>query len=639
MTAEDGDRVEELLLRWEEARQRGLRPSVEELCADCPELAEELRRRVRAVVTMENVLGVARPEDGSRTTGLLPGGPDSAPPELLPRIPGYEVLGLIDRGGMGVVYKARQVGLGRTVAVKMICGLRMAAGAIARFRTEAEAAARIQHPNVVQVFEVGEAEGRPFLSMEYVEGGSLAARLRRGPVPPAEAARLVETLARAVHHAHRAGIVHRDLKPANVLLQIADLRLQIERQEDGSPSQSAIYNLQSAIPKITDFGLAKRLGEAGHTHTGEVLGTPSYMAPEQADTRAGAVGPHTDVYALGAILYELLTGAPPFQGASPLETLRLIVSHEPTAPSRLAPAVPRDLEAICIRCLEKSPGRRYASAEDLADDLRRFLAGQPVKARPIGPLRRAWRWCKRHPAWATAAAALALLALVPVGYAVEDYLAEQAVRRRAVALAPQAREILQRNCHACHGRDPRKTERNLNVLDHALLLDGKRRLVVPGSPADSRLLQRIEDGSMPPEEEEIRLPRLTEAELSVLKDWIAGGAPPLPPEDREHPTPPVVPPSALADKVKSIFEANCYDCHKYDEAKGGIKIMHHRLLVSVRKVVVPGDPDESELYQLITSKDNKARMPPPPLPRLTRAEIETVREWIAAGAPGFPIRE
>ena len=258
------------------------------------------------------------------------------------------------------------------------------ADALARFRTEAEAIARLQHPNIVQVFEVGEHDGRPFLAMEFCPGGGLDRKLKGAPLSPHEAAALMETLARAMEAAHRARVVHRDLKPANVLLSA-----------DGTP-------------KISDFGLARKLDEAGQTQTGAVMGTPSYMAPEQARGE-GTVGPAADVYALGAILYELLTGRPPFRGATTFDTLQQVLYRGAGRARRHKPKVPRDLEAICLTCLEKEPARRYATAGDLAEDLHRFQAGEPIQARPVGSLERLWRWCRRNPAVAASLTGIALL--------------------------------------------------------------------------------------------------------------------------------------------------------------------------------------------------------------------------------------
>jgi eukaryotic-like serine/threonine-protein kinase len=299
-------------------------------------------------------------------------------------VPGYEVLEELGRGAMGVVYKARQVNLRRVVALKMIlAGGHAGATDRARFRAEAEAIARLQHPNIVQVYEVGEHEGRPFFSLELCEGGSLEKKLGAAPLPPHEAARVTAVLARAMHHAHLRGVVHRDLKAGNVLLTA-----------DGTP-------------KVTDFGLAKLLDEAGQTLSGATMGTPSYMAPEQAAGEVHAIGPPADVYALGAILYEMLTGRPPFRGPTPLETIVQVVSTEPTPPRQLRPGCPRDLETVCLKCLEKAPSRRYPSAEALADDLERWLRGEPILARPPGPWGRVVRWAQPRPALAATLTALA----------------------------------------------------------------------------------------------------------------------------------------------------------------------------------------------------------------------------------------
>jgi WD40 repeat protein len=309
---------------------------------------------------------------------------------------GFEVLAELGRGGMGVVYKARQVSLNRLVALKMIlAGGHAGEGDLQRFRAEAEAVARLQHPNIVQIHEVGESEGRPFFSLEFVDGGSLADRLDGTPWPAVQAAQLVKTLAGAIHAAHLQGIIHRDLKPGNVLLTA-----------DGTP-------------KITDFGLAKQLNnQHGQTATGAVLGTPSYMAPEQAGGKSSQIGPAADVYSLGAILYELVTGRPPFRAETPLDTVMQVVSEEPIPPRRLVPKLPRDLETICLKCLEKSPAKRYATAADLADDLERWLSTRPIRARRIGPVGRAARWCRRNPVLTTVCslAALVIVTLSSVYY-------------------------------------------------------------------------------------------------------------------------------------------------------------------------------------------------------------------------------
>ena len=312
-------------------------------------------------------------------------------PPLLPSVPGYEILGELGRGGMGVVYQARQLGFNRIVALKMILsGSHACAEERERFHIEAQAVARLQHPNIVQVHEVGEHEGKPFFSMEFCPGGELDRKLNATPLPPAEAAALVETLAQAVHHAHERGVVHRDLKPANVLLA-----------EDGTP-------------KITDFGLAKRLDEAGRTQSGSVLGTPSYMAPEQAGGRSKEIGPATDVYALGAILYGCLTGRPPFQGPSALDTLTQVLTADPVPPRQLQPRTPHDLETICLKCLEKQPARRYATAAELADDLGRWRRGEAVRAQPPSLGYLLWKQFRRHRAPLTVAAGMIVLLVAVV---------------------------------------------------------------------------------------------------------------------------------------------------------------------------------------------------------------------------------
>lgn len=622
------DPIAELMLRWEAGRQEGKDLKPEELCADCPDLTNALRQRIGVVKKMEQLLGIGDPE------GTLPPLPWEHPPPPLPQIPGYEIIRVLNQGGMGVVFLARQAALGRTVALKMISGVHLAPAALARFRAETEAAARLQHPNVVQIFEVGQVDGRPFFSMEYVEGGNLAQHVTRIKPFPRRAAELVETLARAVHAAHERGIVHRDLKPANILMSSEGREARSENAENIS-FLATRHSPLATIPKIADFGLAKRLDvEASSTQTGEVMGTPSYMAPEQAKGNKDLVGPLTDVYSLGTILYELLTGQTPFRGASPLETLSLIAEKEPASPTKFSPGVPRDLSAICLKCLEKTPNRRYGSAQDLADDLRRFLDGLPVQARHIGPLGRTWKLVKRHPQWTVAIIAVGLLALLPLMSLVQVIRDERQLRLRAEELSPQVGEILRRNCFECHGQNRKDIKKNLDVMNHALLLDKTRKIVVPGKWGDSRLIKRIEDGSMPPEEEETRLPRVTEEELAILKDWILGGAPPFPSDDPD--IAPVVASSPLAGKVKQIFRKHCYECHRYDVAKFGIKILNHRLLVNQRMVVIPHHPEESDVFEVITTPDEERRMPKPPLPRLTAEEIETVRQWILDGAPPFP---
>ena len=285
----------------------------------------------------------------------------------------YELLEEVARGGMGVVYKARQHGLNRVVALKMILPGRLASAEdVQRFRTEAEATARLQHPNIVAVHEVGEVDGQHFYSMDFIDGPSLSKRLAQGPLPGRQAARYLLTVARAVHHAHRHGILHRDLKPSNILLDAQD------------------------EPHITDFGLAKKIGgDSSQTRTGAIMGTPSYMAPEQAAGRIKELGPACDVYGLGAMLYELITGRPPFRSDTPVDTIRHVLERDPAPPRLLNPKVDHDLETICLKCLEKDPRNRYASAEALAQDLDRYLHGESISARSFNMLDRLARTLDR----------------------------------------------------------------------------------------------------------------------------------------------------------------------------------------------------------------------------------------------------
>jgi tetratricopeptide (TPR) repeat protein len=381
----DDPRVDQLLDQILESER-----SPEEVCSPCPHLLPEVRRRWQQMCAvragLDALFPTAEPVPGTDTPAPWYPGTD------LPRIPGYDVEMVIGQGGMGVVFRARHLRLGRSVALKMLlAGSYAGPQERARFRREAEAVAVLRHPNVVQVYDVGDADGRPYFTMEFMEGGSLAQKLAGVPQPAREAAQLLATLADAVEAAHQSGVIHRDLKPGNVLLTA-----------DGTP-------------KISDFGLARRRdNDGGLTRTGAPLGTPSYMAPEQAAGQVHAVGPATDVYALGAILYELLTGRPPFRAETGAETVQQVIYQDPAPPARLNARVPRELETICLKCLHKDPERRYLSAAALADDLNRFRDGRPIRARPPSLVGRLWRWGRRNPA----AAALIVAALAFVGLVV-----------------------------------------------------------------------------------------------------------------------------------------------------------------------------------------------------------------------------
>jgi tetratricopeptide (TPR) repeat protein len=437
MAPQPPDEVEALAAQHLAQLQAGQHPDRQALVRAHPELGSRLDHQL-AVVEMMHQAGLS-PRGG--LSSLAPTEPPATiPPDLStdqlptltagdcpPSAPGrpdgladYEILSELGRGGMGVVYQARQKSLNRLVALKMLrAGSDAGPETLARFRIEAEALASLQHPHIVHVHEVGTHDGCPFLALEYLDGGTLRDYLGGRPQPPPAAAALVETLARAMHVAHQRGIIHRDLKPANILLQKDEgSRMKDEPRQDPFSDASFILHPSAFVPKITDFGLAKRLAEGSpHSVTGSIVGTPSYMAPEQAEGRANQIGPPTDVYALGIILYEVLTGRLPFRGPSGLDTIKLVLSEEPLAPSRLCPRVPRDLETICLKCLAKEPGRRYATAQELADDLRRFRDGIPISARPVGPAERAWKWVRRRPALAAllSVCVLAALALTVVG--------------------------------------------------------------------------------------------------------------------------------------------------------------------------------------------------------------------------------
>jgi serine/threonine protein kinase len=409
-------------------RERGETPTPEEYVARFPDLAEPIRTQfeVDAVIDSQATQIVGADERIVEFTVARP-----KPP------PGYELLEELGRGGMGVVFKARQKGLDRLVALKMIRSGELADPTErARFEEEARAVGQLSHPNIIQVYEVGTTETGPFLALEYVPGDNLAQLLHDSPLPPRAAARLLATVARAVQHAHEAGVVHRDLKPGNILLSgVSSKEPGLSKDTKSAPDSWLL------TPKVTDFGLAKRLGTDGPTRTGDFLGTPNFTAPEQA---AGTtdVGPVADVYSLGAILYQMLTGRPPFVGATPLETLDLVRYAEPVPPSRLRPNVPRDLETIAVCCLQKDPKRRYLSAAALADDLERFANNEPIRARPVGAIEKARKWCRRRPAVAAMIAAMVLL--IASGLITVTLLWQNAIGARNDERLARAREKAER---------------------------------------------------------------------------------------------------------------------------------------------------------------------------------------------------
>jgi WD40 repeat protein/tetratricopeptide (TPR) repeat protein len=404
-------RLDELIAVYLEAVEAGRAPDREVWLARHPDLADELRRffanHDRMAQVGEPLRAAAAAEPTTSEAATLP--PGEAPTDpLLGKVRyfgDYELLEEIARGGMGVVYRARQVSLNREVALKMILAGQLAsADDVRRFKSEAEAAANLDHPNIVPIYEVGEHHGQHYFSMKLVPGGSLSNRLPELGRDPEAAARLLAAVARAVHHAHQRGILHRDLKPSNVLL-------------DGRPDTP----VGQLTPHVTDFGLAKRItGGADLTQSNAIVGTPSYMAPEQARAEKGLTTA-ADVYSLGAILYESLTGRPPFRGPTTLDTVMQVLNDEPVPPTQLQPRTPRDLETICLKCLRKEPARRYASAADLAEDLRRYQAGEPILARPVGTIEKAVKWVRRRPAVAGLLAALAALTALGVALLLWQY--------------------------------------------------------------------------------------------------------------------------------------------------------------------------------------------------------------------------
>ena len=374
---------------------------------ECPDCREAMQRRTAPMPEVPP-LGAPRSEGAVSQSAL-------------PAVPGYEILGELGRGGMAVVYQARQLQPNRIVALKMIRAFEHAGPTERlRFQIETEAVARLQHPHIVQLYEAGEVRGQPFFSLEFCDGGTLAQQWKKQRPSPREAAGLIETLARAMHYAHLRGVIHRDLKPGNVLL--------------AGPER---------VAKITDFGLAKRIDAEARdvSQSGAIMGTASYMAPEQAAGKVHDTGPAADVYGLGALLYECLTGQPPFYAETALETLQQVLELDALPPSRRGVRLPRDLETICLKCLNKTPARRYASAEDLADDLRLFQAGEPIRARAVGRAERTWKWARRRPAL-TALLGVVLLAMVGLSALSVVALDREQKAQREADKARKARDFL-----------------------------------------------------------------------------------------------------------------------------------------------------------------------------------------------------
>jgi serine/threonine-protein kinase len=373
-------RLERVIADYRAAADTGTPPDREALLAAQPDLAEDLRSFFREYDR------VGRLTSPGTTTAMTnaPAEPDLPPGTFIRYFGDYGLLKELGRGGMGVVYKARQISLNRLVAVKMLKSDILASeDELRRFQNEAEAVAQLDHPHIVPIFEVGQHEGHRYFSMKLIGGDNLGKKLADYAADPKAVARLVAAVAEAVHHAHQRGILHRDLKPANILLD------------------------DRGQPHVSDFGLAKRVeGDSTLSESGAILGTPEYMAPEQASGRRGAVTTATDVHGLGAVLYALSTGRAPFRGGSVMDILQAVRERAPEPPTRLNRNVPRDLEIICLKCLEKDPARRYASAQALADDLRRYLAGEPIQARPVGRAERLWRWGLRNPVVASLLVAL-----------------------------------------------------------------------------------------------------------------------------------------------------------------------------------------------------------------------------------------
>jgi serine/threonine-protein kinase len=482
----------------------------EEVCAKNPALLPAVRKRLREYRLLCAQLDELFPEENATSTkGYHAGNIDP------PNIEGYEFQGMLGRGGMGVVFKALHLKLNRIVALKMMRAGEYARPAeLVRFQLEAEAIAALRHPNIVQIYDVGEAAGQPYFTMEFLEGGSLAQKLSGTPQPAPQAADLIAILAETIHVAHERGIVHRDLKPANVLLTA-----------DG-------------VPKISDFGLAHVAKEGALTLTGVPLGTPNYMAPELIRGDRASLGPATDVYALGVILYEMLTGGPPFRAENAAATTQLALNSEPIAPSRFNPGIPRDLETICLKCLSREPHRRYSSAAELAADLRRFERGEAITARPVSLLSRLARRARRRPMAAAFIVTLPIAALLGLALVASWLWVSQ--QRAAIerAIEDDLREVSELE-------EKSDWRRAWIVLDRAKGKLGKREL----SDFRQRMLQIEADLNLAMQLEDIRLNRtpLVDGQFSKLaaaRDYAAAFAKAKLAQDQDDP-------SEVAARVKA----------------------------------------------------------------------------------------
>jgi hypothetical protein len=460
-------RLHEVLAAFLAEVEAGRSPDREALLRQYPDLSAELRAFFTDHDRMRRVAAPVRAL-AATPSAPLPAATETVPPPGVIRVRyfgDYELLEELGRGGMGIVYKALQRSLNRLVALKMILSAQFASPAeVERFRREAQAVAQLDHPGIVPLYELGEHEGQRYFSMKWIEGNNLRQDLPHFRANHRAAARLLATVARSVHAAHRCNILHRDLKPGNILLD-ADKQ-----------------------PHVADFGLAKRLdGATSLSPSGAIVGTASYMAPEQAAARAGRLSPAADIYSLGAILYEILAGQPPFHAETPLETLCQVVEREPPSPRQLNPNIDRDLEIICLKCLDKRPQRRYVSGEKLAEDLENWVEGRPIEARPVGRIERAWLWCRRKPVLAGLGLAAAILAVVAgglgvsYGWKIEEGRIAQQHRDETAQQEKEHRERLEREAEAAD------TDRNRQkVLAQEAALDRQRQAALAKDAEERR---------------------------------------------------------------------------------------------------------------------------------------------------------